>query len=77
MGLDEPSIVVGAERADPAIEKLQRLGTRPGLGVEVDGGRLDQRSHQHIPGPGVAVHEGLGLSRNAATRPPRSRNTPG
>ncbi len=32
--LDEPAIVVGAQRTDPAIEDLKRLGSGGGLGVK-------------------------------------------
>ena len=59
--LDEPAVVGRAERADPAIEDLEHLRTGRRLGVQVDRRRVDQATHQRIPGPVVPIHERLGL----------------
>ncbi len=52
--LDEPPIVVRAERADPAIEDLKRLCAGGRLGIQVEGGRVGQTIQKRVPGPRVA-----------------------
>ena len=60
MRLHKPRVVARTERADPAIEYLERLGAGFGLRVLVKGGCVGQVMHQGIPGAGIAVHECFG-----------------
>src|SRR6516164_3588193 len=60
MRLNEPPIIIGPKRSDPAIEELHSLGTSGDLSIEITGRRVDQPHEEGIPGPLVPVHERFG-----------------
>ena len=63
------AIVVGRQAADPAIEQLHGLCAGGDLGVQIARDRPGQPRHDRVPGPGVAIHQRLGVQIVAAAAP--------
>ena len=58
---DELLVVLDRERADPAVEELDRVGARLDLGPDVAEERLAEALHQLVPDLRRAEHAGLRL----------------
>src|SRR5262249_2804505 len=50
MRLNEPAVVVGPQISDPTVEDLKGVCAGMGLGIEVDGGGVDQPFQERVPG---------------------------
>ena len=69
VGLHELLVVGRRQRADPGVEELDHVGSRPHLGLDVAGKGVRELLHQRVPGLRVGVHHPLDVQELAARLP--------
>lgn len=61
VGQHRGAVVLGAQRADPGVEELDRAGPGLDLGAQEAQRDVGQAAHELVPQLGLAVHQGLGV----------------